>query len=657
MMRTTRRRLGGAVLAAAAVVPVGVAVAVSPAQAADTFQCAPQTTLFGVAADGKLYKHVYNKPGTDQAQGTTSINIGIGWNGFNRVLGGPDGRIYGINSSGAFRYRYTGTAWEIVDGSESVAMGTNLADYANPANRNKITVDEIGDFYGVDGAGKLRQWRFDEATKTWPINGRVIDTGWNRYNLIVAAGPGVLFGREPDGDLFRSRYESTSQRWVGLRNRLVGDGWGIFPQDVFSVGGDVLLGRKTNGDLNHYRFREDTLSWPIGGTRIGTGWNFTTVIATTSSCSLTDRHVPPLTSVPIQRSAPLSVVQGQASGTALGPIEYLYNDNIGRLRHAYQPNPDSFTTVQFSTVSSGAALTGRTALLPNGQSVLQALALSTTGEVWSFTRAAAPSTSWQAGQSLGGRMASRPAAVRLSDGSLLALAVDVDGHLWLRPQDGSSGDLLAWRDGDISGLDPEVTAVAGADRTATVFSRRTGAGVELSRYVDGRLQAPSTVFAAVDATPAVVVMPGQALRVFGRTRTGEIVTRQTDADGRFTTPESAVGSGFTAVGTPVAVLDPSGRVAVVARGEDNEIYRIFETEAGSDTWGTWERLNPDVSDPSVTDPTLAEYTGSAGQSWMVAFRNQNEVTRVYTRQVPTGAARSTGSVPRLVGHSLPKPRR
>ncbi|MEU8238870.1 tachylectin-related carbohydrate-binding protein [Actinoplanes missouriensis] len=638
------------------IVPAGLAAA-SPAQAADTFQCSGNATVFGVNAGGQLYRYTYTAPGTDAAAGSAGVLIGTGWNGFTRVLGGPNGRLYGINANGAYRYRWTGSDWETIAGSQSLAMGTNLAEYANAAYRNKITVDEIGDFYGVDSGGKLRQWRYDEGTKAWTVNGKVLDTGWDRYNLIVAAGPGVLYGRTPAGLLYRHRYETTSQRWV-VRDQLVGESWGMFPQDVFSVGGDTLFGRQTNGDLYHYRFREDNATWPLGGKRVGAGWNmFNQVVASTDTCRLTERHIPVAPANPVQRFAPMAVQQGPANGASVGPIEYVYTDNIGRLRHAYQSNPDIFTNAQWSTVSSDEAFSGEPALLQNGQQALQTLAHKINSDVWSFTRAAAPSTGWQAGLSLAGRMASRPAAVRLSDNSLAVFAVDAGGSLWSRFQDGTGGDLLPWRRLGGENLEPDVTVVAGADRSATLFARQAGGGLRTATYANGTLSSWFVLGAGPDtsANPAVVVLPGRKLRVFATDANGEIVSQQQDASGAFPGYWSPVG--FTAKGAPAAVLDPAlGRMAVVARGVDNEIYRVFETGPGDGTWGAWQRINPDVSDPAQTDPVVAEFTGSTGQSWMIVFRNQNDVTRVYTRQEPSALARTSTAAPGLVGHSLPKPR-
>ncbi|WP_369799844.1 tachylectin-related carbohydrate-binding protein [Micromonospora sp. HK10] len=39
----------------------------------------------------------------------------------------------------------------------------------------------------------------------WSIKGCTLDSGWGQYDMIVAAGPGVLHARTPAGPLYRHR--------------------------------------------------------------------------------------------------------------------------------------------------------------------------------------------------------------------------------------------------------------------------------------------------------------------------------------------------------------------------------------------------------------------------------------------------------------------
>jgi hypothetical protein len=103
------------------------------------------------------------------------------------------------------------------------------------------------------------------------------------------------------------------------------------------------------------------------------------------------------------------------------------------------------------------------------------------------------------------------------------------------------------------------------------------------------------------------------------------------------------------------VLDPpTGRLLVVARGTNNEIYRVFENAAGAGAWGDWLPLANDGTDPSVTEPTISEFTNGGGGSYLIAFRNQDDATRVYTRQSVSGKAAST-KAPAFSAHGIAAP--
>jgi hypothetical protein len=629
------RSLVVAVLGSSALVVSG-----GPAQAADTFQCSGAATVFGTGNDGKLYRYSYSNIGSTSVAGSAGVVVGEGWQQFPRILGGVDGRVYGINGAGMFRYRWNGSGWDSSGGAQAKNISTSFADYATAAFRNKITVDEIGDFYTVDSAGKLRWWRYDEVTSTWTVAGRVIATGWDQYDLIVAAGPGVLWGRRPDGTMYRSRFEPTSQRWI-VQGHYLGYGWQMFTRGMFAVGGDAVFGFHTNGDLLHYRYRESGPEplFPVGGTRAGNGWQiFNNVFSVTDTCRLTERHIPPSSTGSPEPYTPVAVRQGPADGTSLGPIEYVYTDNIGRLRHGFQENPNTFTTVQWSTVSGDEAFAGKPALWLNGQNSLQTLAHNINGDTWSFTRTK-PNPAWQPGVDLDGAMSSRPVAARLSDGSTVVFGVDGERNLWFRSQDGASGDLLPWRKSAVQQvtISSEVVVVAGVDRSATVFVEDFPTGQWRSfTYRDGALTGGDFLGRAV-GTPTVVVMPGRILRVFARDHNGPIVTQQQAVNGTWPGQWTPVGT-FTAAGRPAAVLEPgSGQLSVVARGADNELYWTFENSPGTTDWASWRRVWSTGPDPSATDPTVTEYTSSAGQSWLIAARNQNNAVRVYTRDdIPNG---------------------
>lgn len=358
----------------------------------------------------------------------------------------------------------------------------------------------------------------------------------------------------------------------------------------------------------------------------------------------------PLPVLPTEQFSPVSIMQATPSGTALGALEYAYVDNIGRVRFAHQPNVDDFGSVQWTPVSDGPAFTGQPALSQPPGSPVQIAVQNRDSDIWTIAQGTTAGT-WGAWSDQGGSMASRPVAARLADGATVLFAVDVDGRLWHLRQ-ASTG----WRslgDADLAG---PVTIVP-VDTGLRLFALDTAGAVKTAGYTTGGALSGWTGLGAAGSTgtPAAVVYPGYQVRLFVRSQDGSIVTKMQDATGAWPAQWQPTGT-FTAAGSPAAVLDPAGRSAVVARGTDNEIYRVFETAQGSGAWGEWGRINPDVSDPAAGDPTVAPFINSGGQTWLIAFRNINDTTRVYTRQIPAvSGGLSARRAAEFAPHSLPTP--
>ena len=652
--------------AAAAAVSIGVSIAVpSPAQAADTFSCPGSGRIFASATSGALYSWNVSNIGTTTISGGARTQPGQGWGGYGKVLGGPGGRVYAINSTtGLWMYKYVNGAF---DSTKENIMPNQLKSYASAPWKNKITVDEIGDFYLIDNAGRLLWYRYDEAANTWPINGRIIDDGWDQFDLIVAAGPGVIWGRKAaTGGLFRFRFDATSERWV-THDQVAesASGWNAFA-NISSPGGDVLYGVATDGRFLSYRYREDVPSFPVSRAQLGTStdWEtFTNVLAIPNVCKLTDRHIPAAPAVPVQSFSPTAAIQAPpASGSQLGALEYVFVDNIGQVRHGYQASPDLFGDVQWSTLGRAeVTYTGKPALavgtvpdatVPAGRPTVHALTHSTTGDVASFARNSTPG--WGADDNLAGRMRSHPVVTRLTDGLLAAFAIDADGHLWTRRQTTVRvGAFLGWRDlgGSLTG---ELTVVPVANAGAVLFGLDADGTPVTATYRAGVLSGWTELGGSgFTGTVSVVSMPGQILRAFARDADGHVQT-QVQVGGAFPGTWSPVGD-LAVAGSPAAILDPAlGRVVVVARGTDNELYRIFETAQASNTWDQWLRVNNDSSDPAFTDPTILPYTDGSGQTWSIVFRNQNQAHRAYVRTLPGG--KKAGAVT-FKAHTLPAPTR
>jgi hypothetical protein len=659
----TRRlaaRLAVTLAAALAAMPI-VTVGEAPARAADTVQCATPTSVFAADTNGILYLYPLNSPGSSTSTWSARKALGSGWNMHGRVLGGPDGRLYGINSTGMHRYRWTGSAWEVFNGSTYPRISTSFTAYATAAYRNKITVDERGDFYAIDSAGKLRMYRYDEPSKSWVINGRLLASGWDKYDLIVAAGVGVIYSRgAADGKLYRHRFEPTSQRWI-VQDKQIGSGWNTFTKGIFSVGGDTLFGIQGDGDLFQYRYREDNNTWPILARDIGSGWQtFTNVAATTNTCRLNVSYVPAQPAAPLRHFTPSQVMQASSN-----MVEYAYTDNIGRLLHGRQ-NPDNFGSVQWTVLSGNEAFSGEPALTQNVAGLVQILARNITSDVWSRTQASAGSPDWSAWSDLGGRMNSVPEVVKLSDNTQVAFALDANGALWARPQGGTGGELMAWRSLGGSGLTGTPTVVAVANGAALVLALDASGTVQTARYQAGTLSAWTSLGGSgFTGRISTILMPGYSVRAFATDPTGQVMTQQQDA-GVFPGTWSAVGTGFTTAGSASALLSPvTGRIGVYARGGDGHIYYAGETAQGSGLWNTWI-LADGGSETYATDPTAFSYTSSNGPVVAYVVRtgdNQhvvytvNESTVMAAGSMTSSATGTTSEQPSFVRHDLPDPPR
>lgn len=601
----------------------------APAHAADTISCLSQTPVYAATTAGALLRYPLNRPGSADSTFSARSQIGGGWQTYGRVIGGPDGRLYGINSSGMRRYRWTGSTWEVIHGTYALTISTGFTQYATAAYRDKITVDERGDFFLIDGDGKLRTYRHNETTNTWTFSGRLIDSGWGKYNLVVAAGAGVLYARNAtDGSLDRYRYDADSQRWIEYNVR-VGASWQIFAKGIFSAGGDTLFGIKADGTLAQYRFREDDRSWPIKGRVIGAGWaGFANVAASTNACKLTVSHTPARPAVSVAQNAPAAVTQAGSTS-----IEIAHTDNIGRLLHG-RMSPDNFSSLQLTAISGNDGFSGVPAITETTGNLVRVTARNLSSDIWTRTQSSAGSPGWSAWNDLGGRMASGPAAVRLSDQREVVFAVDAAGALWARWQDPAKADLLAWRKLGGTGLAGTPVVVPLADAAALVIVANTSGTLQAARYSGGVLQPWASLGGSgFTGTPAVVTLPGYRLRVFARNAAGAVVTTMTDTAGVFNGVWSAVGtSGVVPAGAPGALLSPvTGRIGVFVRGTDGYIHYAGETAQGSGTWGNWIPAQ-ETFEVYATDASPFGFLNANGANAAYVVRTAAGTLRVYTVQ-------------------------
>lgn len=174
-------------------------------------------------------------------------------------------------------------AWSELVTYTAIRYG-NVTDDRAPASRPHVSSGRNGVLYAVQSNGALLWYRHLDPTggaMTWASAGREIGDGWNMFTAVIAAGDGVLYGVQPSGDLLWYRHLDPTGGTVTWANSgggsTIGTGWQMF-HTVIAAGNGVLYGIQPNGDLLWYRHLDPTggaATWANGGasTTAGTGWN------------------------------------------------------------------------------------------------------------------------------------------------------------------------------------------------------------------------------------------------------------------------------------------------------------------------------------------------------------------------------------------------
>ncbi|ATY16417.1 hypothetical protein CU254_16995 [Amycolatopsis sp. AA4] len=240
--------------------------------------CKASAPIFTTRADGTLwlFQHTDPRNGGFAWVNGNGRQIGSGWES-GRAVAGPNGVVYQANSNGQLRrFRWNGNDWDLNSGPtpwyEDIDHGWER--YTTAEYRNRITVDSLGHIYTVEPDGKLHWRNYDPATKKWEH--RILKDGWGQYNLIAAAGDGVLYTRNAGGDLFRFVFNAATGEWTQWA-KPSGTGWTGF-KTITSPGADVLYTSYSadSGGLLWYRYLPASDTWAdtgrANGKLIGTGW-------------------------------------------------------------------------------------------------------------------------------------------------------------------------------------------------------------------------------------------------------------------------------------------------------------------------------------------------------------------------------------------------
>lgn len=243
--------------------------------------CAGPANAFVVRPSGELvlYKHTGVRDGAFTWVDGGGQQIGQGWLGA-RTVAGPDGVVYAAVENGELRrLRYNGTDWDRnAGGAQYDVIDTGWQRYTTAEYRNRITVDTLGHIYTIEPDGKPH-WRSHE-NNAWQH--RTLTGDWSRYDLIVAAGKGVIYARTTDGTLHRNVYDAASGQWLQTAYPS-GVGWNMFTS-VMSAGADTLYGATSlnGGQLLWYRYQPAVDRWVDTGSRTAPSWAPAGTTSTTS---------------------------------------------------------------------------------------------------------------------------------------------------------------------------------------------------------------------------------------------------------------------------------------------------------------------------------------------------------------------------------------
>ncbi|MFJ8685662.1 hypothetical protein [Micromonospora wenchangensis] len=339
----------------------------------------------------------------------------------------------------------------------------------------------------------------------------------------------------------------------------------------------------------------------------------------------------PILPQPVTPFTRTSAIQQSPNGTTLGLLFYGYTDNLGRMRRG-KADPDNPNDIAWETPESSEAFTGRPTLSELSDKRIQAAVQSIDGSTWKSTQAGSSLPSWESVRTLGGSMAGPPSALTLGDGTNVIFAVDIDGRLWNYRQVGASPLWKSLGDADLTGT---VSVVKDGEDARLVAVSATGTVKTALYFADGALSSWTDLGGTAEGTPAALLSTAHRLRIVIRDASGHISTKFQNLDGTWPTTWQQVGS-LTAIGSPDTILDPpSGRTAIVVRRDDNTLQHIFETAPGSSNWGQWQPLNPnpEKAENAATDPTMTAVTGIHGTSYIIIFRDTDDVIQIYSRQL------------------------
>jgi hypothetical protein len=629
------RRLRSLCLAAATLATTITAVTAGAGTAAAVAPtCKPVANIFTMQADGDLWNYQHSGPATGSFSWAGAKQVGWGWGG--KTFAGPDGWLFNITTGGELRrLRYNGSGWDTFPGGgQYETFGWGWQKFTETANRSKITVDADGSFYTLEG-DQLRWWHYEQDARRWaPGSGRVLDVDWSRFDVVAASGSGGLQARDSSGTLHRFRYHRDTERFVAydLNPSTKWAGQAKF----FSAGGDVYYAvRSDTGQLLWNRYDEyfEFGDWQTsGGTVIGSDWGTDVdITATTNDCVAHGLKAPAPVGGWSSSVSPPAIVTPASGGTHLVDV-----NNDKEVVDTYSTGSSWTTRVvggRYGGVSSpvfdddaGTAVVGVTEY--------------ETGDAKLLTLR---NGQWEAPLSLKGRLASTPAVVRRSDGTI---AVYGTGQYNDSARRGTglvreqlpSGEFVAWRPfGDVH------TNYVG---TPSVISRgdETTIVVAIERSKEWFRHTPRTTPVRKgtlnsDATQVTLTGDGQdGILAVGLHFVNEkwqvgLLREKADRSGFENTWELVGGPipGTVDSNLAGAQVLPNGSVAVTVLGDNRRPLVTTSTAAGGREFHAWKRIVPDGYPHTFYNPPSLGLTRSGDVA--IAAKSDDNVHHLWRASV------------------------
>lgn len=622
---------------ASAFLTLAFVVFVSPAHtasAAETLRCKSTANIY-VSAWGGFRFYPHNEPETGAPQWTNTVEGTAGWDGV--LVAGPDGAVYKIKDSGTVeKHRWNGTGF---DSGTPQIVATDWVGWNSTPAKFRISADAKGDFYLVTNDGTLWFHRYDPNTGTW--DKRVLETGWNKYDQVVASGDGVIWARNPNeanGHLYRYQYHAESQRWLQYANPQ-GSGWNMHWR-ILASGGDVLYGlthenqrwpsAPADAREHHmvwYRYIPETNSWQ-GGTYNGWGWNDDwSIIAAPDSCGWIGGQPPVRPGTPDPADRAPSLVQASD-----GRVHHAFVDGAGYLFHGRQTNLTDPTLVSSAGVPGVDGLTGGASLAIQEDGRIQALATSESSEVYSALQPG-KDQAFTGAKQFGGFAAGSPTAVRAKNGLLTSFVVDGKNGLWSRSQTAPNTEAGPWRPvtarlpGTAGAPGPviasgQVTAIADGDHIQVVVRDVNGVahvGTHLSNgTIPGWTSIGSPAGTTVASGVSASITRDGTVQVFARGADGHVYTKRQGVDGTWTGAWVKVGT-LKFAGQPTTLTSSTGITYVVARGVDNYVYETGTTMPGGANFRTWNVVKGgDFDLQASSDPGSVAV---ANGNWVMSYKD------------------------------------